>query len=79
MKTEQEYEERCCDFVAMLTPLGEESLKKLCWIFECYPNYGDQSVHGLACALWSKFREQRQGAARCVEIIKMVAALKVLL
>lgn len=35
------------DVIEIFSRLSEDDLKNLCWTFECYPHYGDQSKEGL--------------------------------
>ena len=64
VKTEKEYDECYLSFSTIAEKLELDDLKRLCHLFECYPNYvGEVRKEDCISYLWTKFRDWRTGAA----------------
>lgn len=63
MKTDQEWEERSQpSFYEILRKLNLDELKRLTFIFECYPSYCGEVDKDLCIRyIWSRLREWRLG------------------
>lgn len=77
MRTNQEWEEHYLQFDGALKKLDDAELQKLCFIFECYPEYvGEVQRHHYTERLWTKFREWRRGADDALAIREALGVLR---